>query len=138
MWRSLVLALPVALAGCSSAPSGPGTGTPAEVRSIRLFDGAGVDRTAHLFLFRADTTPLEVRLYADDGRSLVNVLGGVEMTFAFDPASLGTSLPIAGVPLTRLVTTDAAVGTLGDLRVTLRFLADNSTRTFGPFECLVH
>jgi hypothetical protein len=138
MWRRILVAGPLALAGCSSALPEPGIGTPAEVRAVRLFDDAGIDRTTHLFLVQGDTMQLEVRLYADDGRSLVDVQGGVQMTFTFDPPSVATSLPIAGVPLTRLVTTAAAVGTGGALRVTLRFLADNGERTFGPFECLVH
>lgn len=138
MWRPLVLASAFALSGCSSAPPPAGPGAPNEVSSVRLFDGAGVDRTGHLFLFRSDTLHLEVRLYAYDGRHITSVTGGLELTLSFDPPSVAVVAPMPGDPLVHAVTTTAPVSTAGELEVSLRFLADGSARTFGPFECLVH
>lgn len=138
MWRPLLLPVALAVAGCSSELAPPGPGFPSEVRSVRLFDGAGQDRTQHIFLFHDDTLHLEVRLYADDGRFLLEVTGGVEMTMTFSPTNIATSVALPGEQLIRAVTTKAPLGTLGSLVVTLRFLQDGSTKTFGPFECLVH
>lgn len=137
MWRLLLLGT-LAVASCSSEPPAPGPGFPAQVRSIRLYDGLGVDRTNHVFLFRDDTVYLEVRLFADDGQFLLEVVGGVEMTMTFSPPTIATPTAISGEPLVRAVTTDAPGGTLGSLMVTLRFLDDGSIKSFGPFECLVH
>lgn len=138
MRRSLVVAGALALMGCSSALPPAGPGAPNEVSSIRLFDGAGIDRTGHLFLFRADTLHLEVRMYAYDGRYLTSITGGFELTLTFDPASIATVTPTPSDPLVYAVTTSAPVSTLGALTVSVRFLGDGSQRTFGPFECLVH
>ncbi len=138
MWRPLILAGFLAALGCSSELPPPGPGLPDDVRSIRLFDDAGVDRTNHVFLFRDDTIHLEVRLYADDGRFLLEVTGGVEMTMNFTPPAIASSTPMPGEQLIRAVTTDAVNGTLGSMMVSLRFLEDGSVKTFGPFECLVH
>jgi hypothetical protein len=55
MWRPLLFTCALAVIGCSSEPLPPGPGLPADVRSIRLFDDAGLERTNHVFLFRTDT-----------------------------------------------------------------------------------
>jgi hypothetical protein len=103
-----------------------------------LFDGAGRDQTDHLFLLRSDTVHLEVRLYANDGRHLASVTGGLQLTITFNPPSVAVATPVPNEPLVQAVTTTAPLGTEGELDVTLRFLADGRVATFGPFECLVH
>jgi len=45
---------------------------------------------------------------------------------------------VVGQPLDRDVTPLAATGAIGQLYVSLIFLADSTTRTFGPFDALVH
>jgi hypothetical protein len=137
-WPRFALLLAVGLGGCSSDLTPPGPGRPEDVQQVRLFDGAGVEQAEHVFLFRSDTVHLETRMYAGDGHQITVVPGGVEASYRFVPDSLATSTAIAGEPLTRSVSTRAPVNTLGDLFVTLRFLADSSTRAFGPFQCLVH
>ena len=138
MWRPLILAGFLAALGCSSEVPAPGPGFPADVRSIRLFDDAGTDRTQHVFLFPDSILQLEVRLYADDGQFLLEVVGGLEMTMSFTPPTIASSVPMPGEQLIRAVTTTAPGGTLGSLMVSLRFLEDGSIKTFGPFECFVH
>lgn len=138
MRRSIVFAGALALSGCSSTLPPAGPAAPDEVSSVRLFDGAGIDRTGHLFLFRDDTLHLELRLYAYDGRQVTSVTGGVEVTLAFDPPTVATAVQAPGDALFYAVTTTATVNTGCALRVSLRFLANGSERTFGPFECLVH
>ena len=138
MWRPLLLVSTLAVSSCSSELPAPGPGFPDQVRSIRLYDGAGVDRTNHIFLFPDDTLHLEVRLFAGDGQYLLEIRGGLEMTMTFSPPTIASSTAVEGESLIRAVTTNAPGGTLGALTVTLEFLDDGSVKTFGPFECLVH
>jgi hypothetical protein len=106
--------------------------------SVRLFNGAGEDWTGHVFLFRNDSLHLEVRMYAGDGSQITSVPGGSEVSFRFDPPSIATSSPIPSEPMRRAVTTTGSQGTDGNMFVTVRFLADASTKEFGPFNCFVH
>ena len=135
MRRLIILA--AALAGCSTELLLPGPGQPGDVRSVRLFDGAGVDQTQHLFIFRNDTLHLEIRMYAANGRRITDVPGGVELTLEFVPAGLATSTATLA-PLIRSVTTTAAANDTGTMNVSLRFPVDGSVKTFGPFECATH
>lgn len=134
-WPALTLAL---LCGCSSELTPPGPGVPQEVRLIRLFDGAGAERTGHVFLFPNDNLRLEVRMYAGAGYQITAVPGGSEVAFRFDPPTIATSAAIPSEPMRRAVTTTGARNTEGNLYVTVLFLADSSSKEFGPFNCLVH
>lgn len=138
MLRPILLVALVVAGACSAELPAPAPGDPEDVRSIRLYDGAGVDQTEHVFLFLDDTLRLEVRLFAADGRQLTDINGGVELSLTFTPDSVAASMPIVGQSLRRAVTTTAASGTPGNLTVTLHFTAGGSDKTFGPFECLVH
>jgi hypothetical protein len=138
MWtRAAVGALSVALlATCS------GTGTMAnpgadesEIGSVRLFDTAGTDLTQHMALFAGHLLRVEVRMYAVNGQQVTDVPGGVEVDFSFTPSSVASSAPVAAEALTRDVTPGTGGG---GLTVSLRFVADDLTKTFGPFDVLVH
>lgn len=122
---------------CGTSPVAPGPGQPQDVQFVRVFNEAGVDQTQHIFLFRQDTVLLEVRLYAGDNHEITSIPGGVEASFSFAPES-ASSFALPGQPLRRAVTTNASAGTPVELFVTVLFLADSTTRTFGGFECLVH
>jgi len=137
-WQVMVVA--AAFFGCGSDITPPGPGRADDVQSIRLFDGAGTDRTEHIFLFRSDTLHLDVRMYAADGHQITSVSGGVDETFTFTPDSVAQSIPAPtpDQPLRRSVFTSAAVDTPGSLTVTLLFLQGGIIKTFGPFGCLVH
>jgi len=134
-WPVLTLVL---LCGCSSELTPPRPGLPQEVRLVRLFDGAGVERTGHVFLFQNDNLQLEVRMYAGEGFQITSVPGGSEVAFRFDPSTIATSAPIVSEPMRRRVTTTGTFGTEGNLWVTVLFLADSSRKEFGPFNCRVH
>ena len=138
MWRIICLLGVLAAPACSSDLPPAGPGTPDDVRSIRLFDGAGVDQTRHLFIFRSDTLHLEVRMYGRDGRHITAVPGGVEVSLVFSPVGLATSTAMPGQPLVRAVTTTSVPNDTGSVQVSLRFPADASVKTFGPFECATH
>lgn len=105
---------------------------------FRLFDAFNADFTQHVPLVSGDTTRLEVRLYDSMGTRRTNIPGGAEVTFRFDPDSLAAAAPIPGLPFWKAVTPTSAVGTEGFLFVSVLFLADSSTKTYGPIQVLVH
>ena len=118
--------------------NGAGTGTPAAIAQVRLFDEtAGRDLTVHTGLPDDQSVRVEVRLYAADGHRLTDIVGGVALTLQFNPESLATAIPVPGQPLQRLVTAMAPVGTSGNQTVSLRFPGDGSVRSFGPFHVAV-
>lgn len=105
---------------------------------FRLFDAFNTDLTAHVPLVSGDTTRLEVRLYDSTGARRTSIPGGAEVTFRFDPDSLAAAAAIPGLPFWKAVTPTSAVGTEGSLLVSVLFLADSSTKTYGPIQVLVH
>jgi hypothetical protein len=108
------------------------------VREFRLFDAFNSDLTEHVPLVSGDATRLEVRLYDSTGARRTSIPGGAEITFRFDPDSLAVAAPIPGLPFWKAVTPTSAVGTEGSLFVSVLFLADSSTKTYGPIQVLVH
>jgi hypothetical protein len=142
MRTGLFSVLGVALLAACGGPTGGGNpdgpGEPGDIASVRLFDGVGTELTFHMPLNTGETTRVEVRMYAANGRQIVSVTGGEELTFTFSPSTLASSTPVDGEPLIRDVTPTDPPGTLGTLEVALHFLADASTKTFGPFDVLVH
>ena len=130
----------VLLAACG-APNPTGGGSPADpqdVASVRLFNSGLGDLTFHIPLFPGDTLRVEVRMYAANGSQIMSVAGGAELAFTFSPSTLASSTPVNGESLVRDVTSSAPAGTPGTLEVALHFPADASTKTFGPFDVLVH
>ena len=139
--RRLCGALSIAvLAACGGAAPMVSTGPvpPHGVASVRLFDSQLGDVTPHIILISGSTHRIEVRLYTPAGSQVTSVPGGVELGFAFTPAPFATSAAVAGQPLVRDVTPTAAAGEFGQLTITLLFLADSTTTSFGPFQALVH
>jgi len=134
-------ALGVALLAACGAPHPTGAGSPADPRdvaSVRLFNSGLGDLTLHIPLFPGDTLRVDVRMYAANGSQIMSVTGGEELDFTFSPSTLASSAPVAGDPLVRDVTSTAPPATSGTLEVALHFPADLSTKTFGPFDVLVH
>ena len=121
-----------------SAPLSGGSGGPADVASVRLFDKNDAELTFHIPLFTGDTLRIEVRTYAADGYQITPVTGGAEVTLTFNPTSLASSRPVAGMPLFGDAIATAPVGAEGSMTVTLLFLADSSRKTFTGFPVLVH
>lgn len=120
-------------------PTGGGSpADPRDVASVRLFNSGLGDLTFHMPLFAGDTLRVEVRMYAANGSQIMSVTGGAELDFTFSPPTLASSTPVSGESLVRDVTTSAPSGTPGTLEVALHFPADLSTKTFGPFDVLVH
>jgi len=130
----------VLLAGCGAAhPTGGGSpADPRDVASVRLFNSGLGELTFHIPLFPGDTLRVEVRMYAADGSQIMSVTGGEEVAFTFSPPTVASSTPVTGESLTRDVTSSAPPATSGTLEVALHFPADQSTKTFGPFDVLVH
>jgi hypothetical protein len=105
---------------------------------FRLFDALNADLTQHVPLVTPDTIRLEVRLYDSTGTRRTSIPGGAEITFRFDPDSLAAAAPVTGLPFWKAVTPTSAIGTEGSLFVAVLFLADSSTKTYGPIQVLVH
>jgi len=105
---------------------------------MRLFDPFNAELTQHVPLVAGDTTQIEVRLYDSTGARRINIPGGAQITFRFDPDSLAHAQSIPGKPLWQAVTPTAAVGTEGSLFVSVLFLADSTGKTYGPIQVLVH
>jgi hypothetical protein len=108
------------------------------VAQMRLFDSHNVELTQHVPLTSDQTTRLEVRLYAADGSRLTSVAGGAEISFRFDPPSLAAAAAVPAMPFWKDVTPTAPSGTDGWLFVSVLFLADSVTKTYGPIQVLVH
>ena len=133
--------LGVAFLAACGAPHPTAGGSPAnpqDVASVQLFNSGLGDLTFHIPLFPGDTLRVEVRMYAADGSQIMSVTGGEELDFTFSPPALASSTPVNGESLVRDVSSSAPAGTPGTLEVALHFPADLSTKTFGPFDVLVH
>jgi len=142
MWmRRLYGTLGVAaLTACGGAAPMDSTGpiAPHGVASVRLFDSQLGDVTPHIILVAGSTSRIEVRLYMPDGSQVTSVPGGMELGFTFAPVPFASSAVVPGQPLIRDVTPTVAAGEFGQLTITLLFLADSTTTSFGPFQALVH
>jgi len=134
-FRMLALAASLAL-GCSWG-TGPGPGSPEEIAYILLIDQNGTDDTAHLPLYPASPTTLQVRLYRANRTEITSVPGGSNATFTFTPPSLASVQPTADSMGATISATDS-VGAGGTFNVTLRFPTDTLIKTFGPFSVLIH
>jgi hypothetical protein len=131
----LVIALSLSCGG-PLPTSGSATGTSAAIAQVRLFDLQGIDLTRHTGLPDDQSVRVQVRLYAPDGHRLTEIVGGVEATLQFTPASLATSAAVPGRPLERVITPTAASGTAGSQMVQLSF-PNAAPKTFGPFHVQV-
>jgi len=105
---------------------------------FRLFDAFNSDLTAHVPLVTGDTMRLEVRLYDAEGRRRTSIPGGAEVTFHFEPATIAAAAAVPNLPFVKDVTPTAPFGTEGSLSVSVLFLADSTTTTYGPIQVLVH
>ena len=137
LWGALSVA---ALAACGGAAPMVSTGpiAPHGVASVRLFDNQNAELTYHIPLLAGVTTRIEARLYAPNGTQVTSVPGGTDASFVFAPDLYASVATVVGQPLDRDITPLAATGAIGQLYVSLIFLADSTTRTFGPFDALVH
>jgi hypothetical protein len=105
---------------------------------FRLFDAFNTDFSQHVPLVTGDTTRLEVRLYDSAGVRRTNIPGGAEVSFRFDPPGLASAHPIPGMPFWEAATPTSLAGNEGSLFVSVLFLADSTTKIYGPIQVLVH
>ena len=110
---------------------------PPEPASVRLFI-SNFDFTSHLPPTSGSDTELEIRLYAANGARITGYDDHFVIALAFDPATLATSTDVANRPLWKIVTPTAPSGELGALRVSVHHAHTMTSRTFGPFEVLIH
>jgi len=135
--RSLGLCL--FLAACSRPTETTVAAPLAQAASVRLFDAAtGNDYTFHIPLSSGYTTRIKVRLYVADGREIVPLQDKVALSLTFAPDTLATSVTADSALLLEDVTPTSAPGTLGDMTLKITATAAATTKTFGPFQVLVH
>ncbi|HWN20249.1 MAG TPA: hypothetical protein VNO19_15155 [Gemmatimonadales bacterium] len=111
-------------------------GEPGGVAEFRLVDAREAEYTQHVPLFVGDTLRLEARLFDSSGSRLANP--AADIAFRFEPETLAAALPVPQLPFWRDLTATSPAGTEGSLFVSVRFLADTVTRTYGPIQVLVH
>jgi hypothetical protein len=108
------------------------------VEQMRLFDDQNSEMTQHIPLTAGDTLRIEVRLYGPDGGQLSAAQANAEIDFRFEPTTLATAAPVPGLPLWKDITSSAPILTDGSLFVSVLFLADSVTKTYGPIQVLIH
>jgi hypothetical protein len=134
---SIAIASSVILAvGCGGEQTAA-TGEPPEVAAVRLFI-KGEEVTIHVPLNRGQMERLEVRLYAANGSRITGFDDQFRLTFTFTPTSLGTVTAVPDKPLFKDITPSTSPGLLGSLTVLAEHEQTMTSRTFGPFEVLVH
>lgn len=120
VWTAFSAGL-VACGGVTPPTGSTGTGRPADVAQVRLFDPGGAEVTLHTGLVDDESLRVEVRLYAPDGHRLSEIIGGVDLTLHFTPESLATSVAVPGQPLQRVVRPTSPSGASGSQSVALNF-----------------
>ena len=110
---------------------------PPEPASARLFINGG-DVTHHVPLNSGFSQEVEVRLHAANGVRIAGYDDHFVLSIEVIPASLATASDVAGRPLVKLLTPTAPPDEPGSLRVTVHHAHTMTTRTFGPFDVLVH
>ena len=137
--RALVAALSAALlVACGSEQVVQFTATePPEPASVRLFFTAG-EVTQHVPLNNGQTHRIEVRLFAANGTRITGYDDHFDLTVDFTPTSLAVAVPVAGRPLLKDLTASASPEESGTIHISFYHAHTMTTRTFGPFEALVH
>jgi hypothetical protein len=105
--------------------------------SARIF-WVGVEVTQHIPLNAGESIRMEVRLYTPSGARIIGNDDKFTLTHVFTPAGMATGTPVAGSPLQVDFAATGAPDTHGTLSITVRHATSGTTRTFGPFEVLLH
>jgi len=133
-----VVSSAVLVAACGSEQTVQFTATePPEPASARLFLGSA-DVTAHVPLNAGEMHRLEVHLYAANGVRIAGYDDHFELSVELRPPSLAAVAPVPGSPLLKDLTAGATPGEAGSLRVTASHAHTATSRTFGPFDVLIH
>lgn len=111
----------------------------ADAASIRLFEVVtNVDWTNHIPLTAGYTVRLQVRLYTADARQITPIPNPLRMSFSVAPTTLATTTVADSTLLLFDITPVDPPGTAGGLTITLTEPATATTKSFGPFDVLVH
>jgi hypothetical protein len=125
--------------GCQSPPSGPVSVPLADAASIHLFTvPTDQDWTFHIPLTIGHSVRLQVRLYTVAGREITPLVHPLDMSFSFSPATLATATVADSSLLLFDLTPSDTAGADGGLSITLTEPATATTKSFGPFDVLVH
>jgi len=137
--RSLRIVALAALVACQPEPSGPVSLPLQDAASIHLFAlPVNDDWTFHIPLTTGYTVRLKVKLYTAGGREITPLPHPLGMTFSFAPTTLATATVADSALLLFDLTPVDTAGTDGGLSITLTEPATGTTKSFGPFDVLVH
>jgi len=129
----------VALAACQPPPNGPISLPLADAASLRLRAvPSGDDLTFHIPLQTGFAQRIRLGLFAASGREITPPLHPVNLSFSFVPATLATATVVDSTLLVFELSAADTAGTEGGLRITLTEPATGTTKSFGPFDILVH
>ncbi len=110
---------------------------PPEPASVRLYLNGG-DVTHHIPLNSGFPQEIEIRLHAANGVRIAGYDDHFVVALELSPASLATATDVAERALVKLLTPTAPPDEPGSMRVVVQHVHTAMTRTFGPFEVLVH
>lgn len=115
------------------------SGPLADAASIRIFTvQTNADWTNHIPLTTGYTVRLTIRLYTADGRQITPLLHPLTMGFSFSPTTLATATVADSTLLLFDVTPVDSAGTAGNLTIMLTEPSTATSKSFGPFDVLVH
>lgn len=129
------------LAACQPAPSGPVSLPLADAASARVYTvqtQQAQDWTGHIPLTEGHTVRLQVRLYTASGREIVPPANPIRLSFSFSPASLASAAVADAALRTFDLTPTDPPDSDGGMTITLTEDATGTTKSFGPFNILVH
>jgi len=96
------------------------------------------DWSFHIPLTTGHTVRLRVRLYTAGDREITPLPHPLEMRFSFAPATLASAIVADSALLWFDLTPADSAGTDGGLTITLTEPSTATTKSFGPFDVLVH
>ena len=110
-----------------------------DAASIRLFVvPTNADWTSHLPLTTGYTTRLKLRLFTAGGREITPLPNPIQMSFNLAPTTIATAMVADSALLLFDITPADSVGEFGDLRIILGEPITGTTKSFGPFQVLIH
>ena len=110
---------------------------PPEPASVRLFLNDG-DVTSHVPINSGFPQEIEVRLHAANGVRISGYDDHFVVSIGIEPVGLAVASDVANRPLVKLFTATGPPDEPGSIHVAVTHIHTMVSRTFGPFEMLVH
>ena len=138
--RPLTYAMALILALVASSCSGDKPTGHGHDDVFRVGLALGPDEIApggHLPLTSGEVTRVVLNLYNEHG-ARIKLLDHYQISLAFTPATVASATPVAGTTTFFDVSSSAAPETPGTLMVTVYHPHTETTKSFGPYDILIH